>query len=71
MVLSYGSVRPHKAASICNRNNVCGGTKKSGLAPTIGVFNPSISTRNRTMTTQYGLKCMGNMTNGSQSNAGR
>jgi hypothetical protein len=33
-----GSKAARNAASICNRTNICGGNKKSGLAPTVGWF---------------------------------
>jgi copper homeostasis protein CutC len=38
MVLSNGSKAARNQQSICNRTNVCGGMKKSGLAPSIGYF---------------------------------
>ena len=38
MVLSNGSKSARSQQSICNRTNVCGGIKKSGLAPSIGYF---------------------------------
>jgi len=38
MVYMSGSKAARNAASICNRTNICGGNKKSGLAPTVGWF---------------------------------
>jgi hypothetical protein len=40
-----GGKMARNQASICNRQNVCGGVKKPGLAPTVGYFlssNPSL-----------------------------
>jgi hypothetical protein len=54
-------------ASIVNRTNTCGGEKKSGLAPTVGVFLSSNPNLIRATNTQYGLVCRGNFTNPSQS----
>jgi len=45
MVYYSGSKAARNAASICNRTNVCGGSKKAGIAPRIGFFmqsNPSL-----------------------------
>ncbi len=45
MVYYSGGRSARHAASICNRTNVCGGTKKAGLAPRIGWFmqsNPTL-----------------------------
>jgi hypothetical protein len=45
MVLMSGSKSARNQQSICNRQNVCGGPKKSGLAPRVGWFmssNPSL-----------------------------
>lgn len=33
-----GSRSARNAASICNRTNICGGAKKSGLAPRVGWY---------------------------------
>ena len=56
------------AASICNRTNVCGGNKKGGLAPNSGYWfmqnNPNLVGSTQT---QFGLVCVGNYTNPSQS----
>lgn len=45
MVLSNGTKFARNQQSIVNRTNVCGGVKKSGIAPTIGHFlssNPNL-----------------------------
>jgi hypothetical protein len=45
MVYMSGSKNARNAASICNRTNVCGGPKKSGIASRIGLFmqsNPNL-----------------------------
>jgi len=41
MVLSNGSKSARNQQSICNRQNVCGGVKKSGIAPRVGWFMSS------------------------------
>jgi len=68
MVYMSGSKSARNAASICNRTNTCGGgSKKGGLAPTIGAFVSSNPNLIRGTNTQYGLVCTGNFTNASQS----
>lgn len=67
MVYYSGSRAARNAASICNRTNVCGGPKKAGLAPTVGVFMDSNPNLIRAVNTQYGQVCMGNFSNPSQS----
>lgn len=62
-----GSRAARNQASIVNRTNVCGGPKKGGLAPTIGAFIDSNPNLIRGTNTQYGLVCVGNFTNPSQS----
>jgi len=62
-----GSRSARNQASIVNRTNVCGGNKKGGLAPTIGAFLSSNPNLIRGTNTQYGLVCIGNFTNPSQS----
>jgi len=54
-------------ASIVNRTNVCGGPKKAGLAPTVGIFLDSNPNLIRATNTQLGLVCVGNFSNPSQS----
>lgn len=53
-------------ASLVNRPT-CGGNKKSGLAPTIGHFLTSNPNLIGATNTQYGLVCVGNFSNPSQS----
>ena len=67
MVYYSGSKMARNAASICNRTNICGGPKKAGLAPTIGNFISSNPNLIGAVNTQYGLKCVGNFSNPSQS----
>ena len=67
MVYYSGSRSARNAASICNRTNTCGGSKKGGLAPTIGTFISSNPNLRGATNTQWGLTCKGNYTNGSQS----
>lgn len=55
------------AASIINRTNICGGSKKSGLAPTVGWYLSSNPNLIGATNTQYGLVCVGNFSNPSQS----
>ncbi len=67
MVLMNGSKSARNVASIVNRTNTCGGSKKAGLAPTVGWYLPSNPNLIGATNTQYGLVCMGNFTNSSQS----
>lgn len=68
MVLMNGSKSARNQASIVNRTNVCGGgSKKGGLAPTVGAFVSSNPNLIGATNTQYGLVCTGNFTNASQS----
>ena len=63
-----GSRSARNQASICNRTNTCGGgSKKGGLAPTIGAFVSSNPNLIRATNTQFGLVCVGNFSNPSQS----
>ena len=79
MVYMSGGKAARNAASITNRAN-CGGNKKGGLMGGIGsVGTGGISQRqsrrfcganscnNRDMNTLFGLKCVGNFSNPSQS----
>ncbi len=50
------------AASIVNRTNICGGNKKSGLAPTVGWYLSSNPNMIRATNTQFGLVCIPNRT---------
>jgi len=61
-----GSRSARNQSSIVNRTNVCGGPKKGGLAPTIGTFLSSNPNLIGGTNTQYGLKCVGNYSNPSQ-----
>jgi hypothetical protein len=38
MVYYSGSRSARNAASICNRTNTCGGSKKAGIAPRVGFY---------------------------------
>lgn len=44
--------------SIINRTNTCGGQKKSGLAPSIGLFLSSNPSLRGATNTQFGLVCI-------------
>ena len=56
------------AASIVNRTNTCGGgSKKGGLAPSVGVFMSSNPNLIGATNTQYGLVCRPNLTIQTQS----
>lgn len=62
MVLSNGSKMARNQQSIINRPN-CGGTsKKSGLAPKIGLFMTSNPTMRGATNTQFGMLCIPNRT---------
>ena len=68
MVYMSGSRSARNQASIVNRTNTCGGgSKKGGLAPTIGAFVSSNPNLIRATNTQLGLVCVGNFSNPSQS----
>ena len=67
MVLSNGPKVVRNQASLVNRTNICGGQKKAGLAPTVGAYISSNPNLIGATNTQYGLKCVGNFTNPSQS----
>jgi hypothetical protein len=68
MVLMSAGRSARNQASIVNRTNTCGGgAKKGGLAPTVGTFISSNPNLIRGTNTQYGLICVGNFTNPSQS----
>ena len=61
MVYLGGSRNARNQASIVNRTNNCGGNKKSGLAPTIGHFLTSNPNMIGATNTQFGLRCIPNM----------
>jgi hypothetical protein len=67
MVLMNSAKAARNQASIVNRTNVCGGNKKGGLAPTVGWYLPSNPNLIGATNTQYGLVCIGNFSNPSQS----
>jgi len=57
-----GSKNSRNAASIINRTNICGGSKKAGLAPSVGWFMSSNPTLIGATNTQFGLVCIPNRT---------
>ena len=67
MVLSNGVRSARNSASLANRTNECGGVKKGGLSARVGGFIYSNPRMIGATNTQFGLKCTGNYTNGSQS----
>lgn len=67
MVLMNAAKSARNQASLVNRTNVCGGPKKGGLVPTVGVFISSNPNMIGATNTQFGLTCRGNFTNSSQS----
>lgn len=68
MVYYSGSKAARNATSICNRTNVCGGgAKKGGLAPSVGLFLTSNPNLIGATNTQFGLRCIPNMTTQTQS----
>jgi hypothetical protein len=66
MVYMSGGKMARHTASITNRFT-CGGNKKAGLAPSIGNFISSNPSLIGAVNTQYGLACIGNFSNPSQS----
>ena len=72
MVLMNSSRSARNQASIVNRTNVCGGLKKSGLAPRVGWFlssNPNLigATQSQIFSKQCLPPFQGNFTSPSQS----
>jgi hypothetical protein len=67
MVLMNSAKAARNQASLINRTNICGGSKKGGLAPRIGFYLSSNPNLIGATNTQYGLVCTGNFTNPSQS----
>lgn len=53
-------------ASLVNRTNICGGVKKGGLRSSTGILAANLSSYSNATNTQYGLCCIGNFTNASQ-----
>lgn len=66
MVLMNASRNARNQASIVNRPT-CGGNKKAGLAPSVGWYLTSNPNLIGATNTQYGLACVGNFSNPSQS----
>lgn len=67
MVLSNASKAARNQASIVNRTNICGGSKKGGLAPSVGWYLPSNPNLIGATNTQFGLVCKPNTTIQTQS----
>ena len=67
MVLSNGPKVVRNISSLINRPNCGGGSKKGGLAPSVGAYVSSNPNMIGATNTQYGLACVGNFTNSSQS----
>lgn len=67
MVLMSAGRAARNQASIVNRTNTCGGTKKGGLAPSIGWYLSSNPNLIGATNTQYGLVCRPNLTIQTQS----
>lgn len=62
MVYYSGSRNARNAASITNRATCGGGSKKGGLAPTVGVYMTSNPSLRGATNTQFGLFCRPNTT---------
>lgn len=58
MVLMSGSRNARNQASIVNRPTCGGGSKKSGLAPSVGFFLSSNPSLRGATNTQFGLLCI-------------
>ena len=67
MVLSNGPKVVRNISSLINRPNCGGSSKKGGLAPSVGAYVSSNPNMIGATNTQYGLKCVGNFSNPSQS----
>lgn len=67
MVLMNGSRSARNAASIVNRQNIGGGWKKAGLAPSVGWFMSSNPNLIGAVNTQFGDVTRPNLSNPSQS----
>jgi len=61
MVLMNAGRSARNQASIVNRTNTCGGNKKGGLAPSVGWYLPSNPNMIGATNTQFGLRCIPNM----------
>lgn len=62
-----GSKASRNQASIVNRTNICGGSKKGGLAPSVGWYLSSNPNLIGATNTQFGLRCIPNRTIQTQS----
>lgn len=67
MVLMNSAKAARNQASLVNRTNICGGSKKGGLAPSVGWYLSSNPNMIGATNTQFGMVCMGNYSNASQS----
>ena len=67
MVYMSGSKASRNQASIVNRTNICGGSKKGGLAPSVGWYLSSNPNLIGATNTQFGLRCIPNRTIQTQS----
>jgi len=67
MVLMNASKAARNQASLVNRPTCGGNAKKGGLAPTVGWYLSSNPNLIGATNTQFGLACVGNFTNSSQS----
>ena len=61
MVLMNAGRSARNQSSIVNRTNICGGSKKGGLAPSVGWYLPSNPNMIGATNTQFGLRCIPNM----------
>ena len=61
MVLMNAGRNSRNQSSIVNRTNTCGGNKKGGLAPSVGWYLPSNPNLIGATNTQFGLRCIPNM----------
>lgn len=66
MVLMNGTRSARNQASIVNRTNICGGSKKGGLVSRVAVLAANLQAYNYATNTQFGLVCKGNYSNPSQ-----
>lgn len=61
MVLMNAGRSARNQSSIVNRTDNCGGNKKAGLAPSVGWYLPSNPNMIGATNTQFGLRCIPNM----------
>jgi hypothetical protein len=66
MVLMNAAKAARNQASLVNRPT-CGGNSKGGLAPSVGAYISSNPNMIGATNTQFGLVCVGNYSNPSQS----